>query len=46
MAHDLAALFVLHDRLYELIKRSRTHKAKPLPGLTEVSAFHTFTLCT
>ena len=30
-------LFALHDRLWELIRRSRTHKAKMPPGLTEVA---------
>ncbi|KAK9840796.1 hypothetical protein WJX81_005265 [Elliptochloris bilobata] len=34
---QLPALFGLHDRLWELVRRSRTHKAKTLPGLTQAT---------
>ena len=38
-AQQLVKLFALHDRLWELVRRSRTHKAKALPGLTQVDPF-------
>ena len=35
-AQQLVKLFALHDRLWELMRRSHTHKAKALPGVTQV----------